>query len=171
MPGQDYPCSSLLPIDRGAFYTWMRGLTVAKTVDPARMAAKWKAGMAGAAQAYKDGINATNVNPMALAASPDAMQAYLNGVQRSVTSGRRAAALNAADAGYWKSQSINFGASALAMAGQKAFQKYSNAAQRIAPILNAASAAVAGMPKGGLANATARSNAALAAMMQAAGTA
>lgn len=133
--------------------------------------ANWLKGMSGAAQAYKDGINATTVNPMQLAAAPAAMDAYLAGVQNSVTSGRRAAALQAADPGMWKQNAITVGASRLASGAQKAQGKYSNKIQKIAALWPQMKAAAAALPKGGLANAQARANAALQVLMQGAGTA
>ena len=142
----------------------------AKTVDPNRMANNWKQGMANAGAAYTAGINATNVNPMALAATPDAMQRYQDGCTRSVTSGKRAAALNAADPGLWKANAVKYGSANLAQAGTKSLPKYTAAAQKLAPVLSQASAAAHALPKGGLGNAMARVNAVLSTIMGAYGT-
>lgn len=128
-------------------------------------------GSATTAQRYKDGINAYNGNPMALAASPDAEQRYINGVTNSVTSGRRAAALNAASPTVWKTNAINIGAQRLQSGGQKGKARYQAAMQKWAPIYANIASTVASMPKGGLANAQARANQAISMLMQAAGTA
>lgn len=135
--------------------------------------ANWLKAMASpqTQQAYKDGINNTTVNPMAQAATPQAMDAYLNGVQQSVTSGRRAAALNAADPNMWKQNAVNVGASRLASGAQKSQGKYNNKISKYAAVWPQMRAAAQALPKGGLANAQARANAALAVIMQAAGTA
>jgi hypothetical protein len=93
---------------------------------------KWQAAMASGTtrQNYVDGINATTVNPMAEAATPAAMQRYLDNVTLSVTSGRRANKLNQASPAVWKSQAINFGAAKLAASAQKGAVKYQAFAQR-----------------------------------------
>lgn len=122
-------------------------------------------------QAYKDGINATTVNPMAAAATPQAMDAYLNGVQNSVTSGRRAAALQAADPNVWKQNAVTVGATRLQSGAQKSQNKYANKIAKYAAVWPQMRAASAALPSGGLANAQAKQNAALAVLMQAAGTA
>lgn len=142
----------------------------AKTVDPNVMAKNWSNGMAGAGAKYAAGINRTTANPMQLAAQPDAMQRYQDGCVRSVTSGKRAASLNAADVGTWKANAVKYGASNLATAGQKALPKYTAAAQKLAPVLSQASAAAHALPKGGLGNAMNRVNAALSVIMGAYGS-
>jgi hypothetical protein len=135
--------------------------------------ANWIAAMGSpnTAQKYKDGINATTVNPMALAASPEAMDAYLAGVQRSIASGKRANSLNQADPAQWKANAINVGASRLASGAQKAQQKYLKKIAPFAAVWPQMRAAARALPKGGLANAQARAAAALQVLMTAAGTA
>lgn len=133
----------------------------------------WVAAMGSptTSQKYKDGINGFNGNPMALAATPEAMDAYLNGVQRSITSGKRAKSLNDASPATWKNNAINVGAARLASGATKSQQKY---AQKIAPyaaVWPQMRAAARALPKGGFANAAARAAAALQVLMQAAGTA
>src|SRR5690348_14084518 len=125
--------------------------------------ANWLTAMGAATtrQRYIDGINGFTGNPMAMAATPEAMAAYVDGVQRSVDSGRRAAALNAASVADWKNNATNVGAQRLASGAQKAQAKYS---KNIAPYANVwpqMRAAARAIPKGGLSNAAARSAAAL----------
>lgn len=133
----------------------------------------WQSAMASpqTSQKYKDGINSTNVNPMALAASPEAMQNYLNGVQRSVDSGKRVRALNAASVADWKNNAIQYGATNLANGAKKAQAKYQRNIAPYAAVWPQMRQAAQALPKGGLANATARVQAALGVIMGVAGTA
>lgn len=137
-----------------------------KTVDANQMLNNWKRGMQGAGTKYIQGINNCQVNPMALAAQPDAMQRFLSGVQNSVTSGKRAQSLMSADVNTWKKNATTLGASALAGSGMnKGADKYGQAAQKLAGVLTQASAAANALPKGGIGNAMARVNAALQVIM------
>jgi hypothetical protein len=115
----------------------------------ADMAAAYQRGMANASQNYIAGINAVTVNPMQLAATDQAMQAYQNGVMRSVSSGRRAAALNAANPATWKTNAVTVGASRLVSGAQKAKPKVDAHFQKWQPIYAQASAAASALPKGG----------------------
>jgi hypothetical protein len=120
---------------------------------------------------YVAGTANPKQNPMQAAAAPDAMQRYRDGVDRSITSGKRANALNSTPLSSYVQGCATKGAQALATAGQRKIDNARKGFTRALPMLQAAQAAVQGMPKGGLANAQARSNAALAALMNAAGTA
>jgi hypothetical protein len=120
---------------------------------------------------YKQGISNTTVNPMALAAQPDAQARYVANVQQSVTSGKREQALNAVNVQTWKDNASNVGASRLATGAQKAQQKYMNFATKWQPIYQQVHDAVAAMPKGGAGNAVARSAKAIQMLMAAAGKA
>jgi hypothetical protein len=120
---------------------------------------------------YIAGINATTVNPMQLAASADAMQAYEDGVMRSITSGRRVQALNKADVNTWRTNATTIGANNLGTGAKKAQTKYANNIAPYAAVWPQMRAAARALPKGGLANAQARSAAALQVIMNAAGTA
>lgn len=139
----------------------------------AQAAANWNTGMTGGAAAtkYKAGIAAYTGNPMAAAATADAMQRYQDGVSRSITSGRRAAALNAADPNLWRNNATTIGATRLAQGASKGLPKYQAAANKLAGVWQQQRQAVDGMAKGGLANAQARANRALEIMMNAYGTA
>lgn len=137
----------------------------------AQAAQNWQTAMTGgtAAAKYKAGVAGYTGNPMAEAATPEAMQRYQDGVMHSVTSGRRQAALNAADPNVWKQNATTTGATNLAQGAKKGLPKYTNAANKLAGVWQQQRAAVSSMPKGGLANAQARANAALAIMMGAFG--
>lgn len=142
-----------------------------KTADQA--VANWLAQMGSATtkQNYVNGVNNFNGNPMAMAATPEAMQAYVDGVQRSVDSGRRAAGLNGASVADWKNNATTVGAQRLASGAQKAQAKYRKKIAPYAAVWPQMRAAARALPKGGLANAAARAAAALEVIMRAAGTA
>lgn len=146
---------------------------MARTLDPAQMAATWVQQM-GSPQTqtrYKNGVQAVTTSPTALAASPEATQNYLNGIQQAVASGKRQASLNAVSLQSWQSTTINKGAPRLGTGAAASQNKFQTAMTKWAPIYTQISQQVAQMPKGGLANAVARSQAAITALMQAAGRA
>ena len=139
----------------------------------AQAVANWLAAM-GSAQTrtnYVNGIQAYQGNPMAQAATQEALQAYADGCANSVTSGRRAAALNASSPADWKTNAVNVGATRLASGAQKSQGKYTRKIAPYAAVWPQMRAAARALPKGGLANAQARAAAALQVIMQAAGTA
>lgn len=136
------------------------------------MATNWKNGMSNPAttQKYKDGINNTTVNPMALAASPAAQQRYANATALAVSSGRMANKLNSIDVNYWKTQSVNIGANQLSVGATKGLPKYSQFAQKFAPVFAQASQAAKAIPNDGSdAAISARVLAAIHVLKQAAG--
>lgn len=139
----------------------------------AQAAANWQTAMTGgtAAAKYKAGIQNYSGNPMAAAASPESQALYAQNTAAAVNSGRMAAALNAASVDTWKNNAMTTGATNLAQGAKKGAPKYSAAANKLAGVWAQQRAAVQGMPKGGLANAQARANAALQIMMQAFGKA
>lgn len=83
------------------------------------------------AAAYRKGIEGFNGNPMALAASDQALQDYQNACVRSVQSGHRARQLLAANPAVWKQNAVTIGASNLGQAGQKAGPKLLAVYQRL----------------------------------------
>jgi hypothetical protein len=143
---------------------------MAKTVDANRMVNRWVQGMGSASSKYVDGINAFQGNPMALAATPQALQAYLAGVTASINNGKRARSLMNSDPNAWKANSVGVGAQRLASGAQKGKAKYAAQAQKWAGVFTQASAAAAaiGKVKGDIGNATARFAANLQVIMAAA---
>jgi len=143
------------------------------TPDAATIVNNWVGAMASpmTSQKYVAGINAYQGNPMALAASQEAEQRYIQGVTQSVSSGRRAAALNAASPTVWKQNAVNIGAPRLQSGGQKGKARYTAAMQKWAGVYASVSQACQQLPKGGIANAQARANLAIQMLMQAAGKA
>jgi hypothetical protein len=121
-----------------------------------------------AQQRYKDGVLAVTQAPTAKAATPEALQRYQDGVMQSVTSGRRAQALNAVNLGDWQAAATTKGAPRLASGAMGAANKQRASMPRWLGVYDNVSKTVAAMPKGGLANAQARSAKAIEMMMQAA---
>ena len=142
---------------------------MAKTVD--QMVASWKSAMASpqTSQNYTNGINGVTDSPMAKAAA--AQDRYQAGVIQSVASGKFASSLNAVPLSVYKQNAINKGAPRLASGAAAAVPKVTAHFQKWAPIYAQVAQTVAGMPKGGLANAQARAAAAIQILMQAAGKA
>lgn len=137
-----------------------------------QLTSAWVAGMGApnTAAKYKAGIAGVQDSPMARAASQEAMTKYINNVQASVTSGRRAAALNNASFSDWKNNAMNQGAMALSQGAQKAKNRFSAAMQKMAPAYAQASQAAAAIPHdGSMGSALARVQAAIQVMKQAAG--
>src|ERR1700738_4822051 len=99
----------------------------AKTVKPAEQISKnWVAAMQSstAQDKYKQGISAYQGNPMAEAATDAAEQKYLRKIQESVTSGKRGAALAAADPALWKQNAMTVGAVGLGTGAVKKSRKH-----------------------------------------------
>lgn len=140
-----------------------------KTAQQAQ--SNWTAAM-GSGQTktnYINGINAVTVNPMQLAAAPEALQKYIDGCQRSLDTGKRAKALNAASVATWKGNATSIGANNLATGAKKAQDKYARNIAPYAAVWPQMRQASKALPSGGIANAQAKANAALAVLMQAAG--
>lgn len=147
--------------------TYLGSFAVAlKNTDPA---AKWLAAMQSptTTQNYVNGVNATTVNPMALAA--EALPMYLAGVQDAVQSGRMQQRLMATPVSAWKTGATTKGATRLSPGAVAASSKVQAHFQKWSPIYAQISQSVAAMPKGGLANAMARVQAAYVQLKQAAG--
>jgi len=72
---------------------------------------------------YTQGIQNCNVNPMALAATPEAQQRYATGTANAVSSGRMAAKLNATPVTAWKNGAATKGAQNLATGARNASAK------------------------------------------------
>jgi len=143
-----------------------------KTVASAsQILQNWQGAMGNpaTAQKYSAGINKVTTSPMEQAASADAEQRYIAGVQAAVNSGKRAAALRAVTLAQWKQQAMNVGAQRLASGATKGTPKYQTALQKWQPIYQEASNAAQSLPKGGFAQAQARWAASTQVLMAAAG--
>lgn len=134
-------------------------------------AANWKSAMQSPQTAanYKAGIQNCTVNPMALAATDEAMQKYQEGVARSITTGKRARSLNNAQVSTWKNNSMTIGAQNLSSGATKAQAKYQANIAPYAAVWPAMKAASAALPGGSASAAKAKFGAALDVLMNAAG--
>jgi len=110
------------------------------------------------------------VSPTQLAASPEAMQRYESGVQQSIASGKRVRKLQEVSLADYQS-AATAKASNLGQGAKLSQAKYARAMQPFGQVYAQIQQRLAGMPKGGLANAMARSQVAIEALMQAAGSA
>lgn len=137
----------------------------------ATAAANWKAAMASPTTAanYKAGIQNCNVNPMQLAASETAMNAYQAGVLRSINSGKRVNALNSASVATWKTNATTVGVQNLQTGATKGLPKYQANIAPYAAVWPQMKAAAAALPGGSIAAASAKQKAALTVLMEAAG--
>lgn len=136
----------------------------------AQMSDSWTKGMQApqTRQNYIDGINNTTVNPMAAAATPEAMNLYLTKVQQSVSSGKRQRKLMAANPATWKTNATTVGANSLTTGATKAKTKVDAHFQKWQPIYQQAAAAAAAIPHdGSMGSALQRVQAAMQVMMQA----
>lgn len=138
-------------------------------VNPAQAAARYQQAMSSGQtkQKYIEGINATTVNPMALAAEKEDL--YLQRIQEAVASGKRRRKLMEASPQVWKANSAGKGANRLADGAKAADAKMQAHFQKWAPIYDNISATVQAMPKGTLQAAKDRSAKAIEMSMQAAG--
>lgn len=103
------------------------------------MADNWAAGISQAGQKYAAAIDRVQVNPAALAATPEAMQAWIQGCQNSMA--KRAAKLASVDFSFWKQQTKQYGAANYAASGQKGKAKYNRGVAKMGSAYADASAA------------------------------
>ena len=122
---------------------------------------------AAAKQKYIDSVNGVTENPMEKAAAQDDF--FLQRVEESVRSGKRRQALLATPMSVWKTNSVTKGAERLGTGMRAAADRVRAHFQRFGPVYERVRSEVRSMPKGGLANAQARSARAIEILMQAAG--
>lgn len=123
--------------------------------------------MANAGQAYVDGINGYNGNPMAAAAAAD--DKYLANVQAAVASGRRQAALMAVPVATWKANATGKGKQRLSDGARTALPKVQAHFQKWGPIYAQVSQQAKSMPNNSIDDGIARVRAVIVALRQAAG--
>jgi hypothetical protein len=135
-------------------------------VSAAAMAQNWLNGMMGASAKYAAATGAVTESPMAKAATADAQQKYVQNTAAAVASGRMAQKLNAVTLGDWQA-ACKAKAGNLGQGAQLKKQKYINVSQTLQSAAQSVRDTVASMPKGGSANAAARSAAAVSIMKKA----
>lgn len=112
----------------------------------AKAAANWKARMQTAGTAYSDGIDAVTQSPMEAAAN--AKDAYAQGVNEAVASGRYERGLRRVSMSDWKKAAKEKGASRLASGANAAAGKVEKFFAVFGPKLMAITEQVRAMPKG-----------------------
>jgi hypothetical protein len=119
---------------------------------------------------YKSGVMKVTTSPMAQAATPESMDAYKRGIEESISSGRRADALNSASFADWKSNASGIGADRLQTGAMKGKQKLARKAAALCQGFADAQAAAAAIVNDGTGAAiSARVLASVNAMKKAAG--
>lgn len=100
---------------------------------PQQVAQKWATNLGSATQAIKDGVNAVTESPTAKAAANP--QAFLNGVQNAVNSGKWATKLQAVSLPAWQAAMITKGVPRVATGATAAIPKMQNAMTQLLPYI------------------------------------
>jgi hypothetical protein len=125
-------------------------------LDSATAAQRWQQSASGAQTRYTEGVQATSVDPTALAAAQASKM--LQGVQQAITSGRWQRRLAEVGAAGWKSATLakaNNSSTGIAASGSKYQQGYGQFAAYMQPYQNQ----INSMPKNSLADSIARATA------------
>lgn len=113
--------------------------------SPQAAAQKWSRNIGSAGASITDGVNRVSESPTAKAATPQAEQRYLSGVQEAVSSGKRAAALNRVSLGDWKAAMLNKGIPRIASGAAAAQGKMERFLSELYPHIEAGKAALQGV--------------------------
>jgi hypothetical protein len=137
-------------------------MSTAPVTSAADAASNWAAAMASPTTQtkYTQGVNRVTVSPTAAAASADALNRYQQNTAQAVASGRMAAALNNVSLQAWQA-AVAASAGNLSRNAQAKKAKQAAAAVKLQPVWQAMRNAANSLPKGGVANAVARVQAAL----------
>lgn len=121
---------------------------------PQSIAAKWAQRLGGAGQAYKDGIQSVTIAPsqLAIAQQDRARQGFVD----AIDSGRWARKLGMVTLSDWQRKAVDVGAGRLTSGATAALPKVQAFMAEFYPVTQQVKQTVAGMPKGGEANAVAR---------------
>lgn len=112
----------------------------------AEVAKKWASRLAGASEAYREGIQAVQVSPMERAAARES--AYAEGVARAVSSGKWRAGLGRVSFTQWKELASKKGAERLGTGAREAEGKMGRFLTEFLPVAEAMHQTVKDMPKG-----------------------
>lgn len=112
---------------------------------PDQAAQRWARSMSAATTNYTEGIQAVQTAPGEAAARN--VQGYQDGVARAVASGKWADRVRAVDVNTWKNAAINKGAQRLASGAAAAVDKVRAANERVFPMIDQATSAIANMPR------------------------
>lgn len=130
-----------------------------------QIADKWAARAGGAQQAYKDGIQSTNVNPMALAVAQQATM--VSKWNEAINSGRWANRLQSVSPETWKQAAITKGAANYTNGITAGKSKMASAMQYYGPIYAQIKEAVRQIPRDGAGGSMARVQMAMTMLQQA----
>jgi hypothetical protein len=108
----------------------------------------WQRGLQGATEKIKQGVMAVTVAPTQLAAAQQ--NAYLQGVQRAVDSGKYAAGLRRVSLTDWQNATITKGVGRIASGATAALPKFESFMNQFLPHLQAGVNALQNMPRGDL---------------------
>lgn len=117
--------------------------------DPTAVAAKWAANLTQATQSMTDGVNAVTVAPTQQAAARS--DAYLQGVQQSVASGRYQKSLQAVTLQQWQQAMIQKGIPRVGSGASAAKGKFAAFMSKLLPYQQSLQAQLAATPRGDLA--------------------
>lgn len=125
-------------------------------------ATNWANAMASplTTQKYTQGVSRVTVSPTSSAASAESLNRYVQNTAQAVSSGRMAAKLNAVSLQQWQA-AVQAASGNLSRNAAVKKQNQANAAAKLQPVWQAMRNAVQNLPKGGVANAVARVQAAL----------
>jgi hypothetical protein len=112
------------------------------------VAAKWSRNLAGATQSIKDGVMAVQTAPTQMAAAR--ADAFVQGVQQSVASGKWQAGLNRVSLSDWQQQMINKGINRIATGAQGAQPKFAAFMGQLLPYIDNGKRTLAATPRGDL---------------------
>lgn len=110
------------------------------------VANRWANGMSGASEKMKAGIQAVTESPTSKAARRS--DAYLQGVQRAVASGKYQAALERVTLEDWKKAAIDKGINRVASGAMEAKGKFQTFMQEFLPFLEQGVRALEAQPRG-----------------------
>lgn len=127
--------------------------------NPADVARKWARNTTNATESVRSGVQAVTVNPAEKAIARQ--QAYVDGVQRAVSTGSYARGLRRVTLGDWQNAMITKGIPRIAAGASAATPKMEAFLGQWLPYMDGLKAKLATMPRGGLAENIQRSVAAI----------
>ena len=116
--------------------------------NPSDVAAKWSRNLSSSSASIQSGVQAVNVAPTQLAARQQ--DAYLQGVQNAVNSGKWAAGLNRVSLGDWQNAMITKGIPRIQQGATTGKPAVENFMGQLLPFIQTQQRALASMPRGGL---------------------
>ena len=134
------------------------------TLSPQEIADKWKRNTTAAIPSYKSGVMAVTVSPMQKAAAQS--ERYVEGVRKSVESGKWQAGLLGRTLQDWQARTAGAGAERIARGAMDAVPAVVSFQTQLAPVVARIKQAVAQMPKGTVEDSIARSAAAIRMMKE-----